>query len=133
MPAFLNKAQNNIIVAELLLNKNLHSTSAHPAYYSVYLLMKYILAHYMSTSYAAQDDLARSKDSHKVVSQIVLPYLKNVDPKTGNDYFVWYNNLKMMRRKADYRPASIDVMNLSENLDYAKAFMGCVSNHFKAD
>lgn len=130
MPAYKNKAQNNIVTAEILLDNGLPLSSAHPAYYSSFLLMKFLLAHCFSVSYAQQETLTKNKDSHKILSNMVLPTMAAQDAETGNDYLVWYNKLKMMRRKADYKPVEIEDSLLKDNLTTAKNFMKSVDTHF---
>lgn len=130
MPAFLKKAQNNIATAELLIDNGLPLTSAHPAYYSSFLLMKYLLAHFFSVSYAQQEEMTKNKDSHKMLANKALPCMAIQDTETGNDYLVWYNKLKMLRRKADYKPVDIEDSLLTENLTTAKDFMKSVDSHF---
>lgn len=130
MPEYKNKAQNNIVTAEILLDNGLPLSSAHPAYYSSFLLMKFLLAHCFSVSYAQQETLTKNKDSHKILSNMALPTMAAQDTETGNDYLVWYNKLKMMRRKADYKPVGIEDSLLRDNLTTAKNFMKSVDTHF---
>lgn len=130
MPAYKNKAQDNIVTAEILLDNGLPLSSAHPAYYSSFLLMKFLLAHCFSVSYAQQETLTKNKDSHKILSNMALPTMAAQDTETGNDYLVWYNKLKMMRRKADYKPVEIEDSLLRDNLTTAKNFMKSVDTHF---
>ena len=130
MPAYKNKAQNNIVTAEILLDNGLPLSSAHPAYYSSFLLMKFLLSHCFSVSYAQQETLTKDKDSHKILSNMALPTMAVQDAETGNDYLVWYNKLKMMRRKADYKPVEIEDSLLRDNLTTAKNFMKSVDTHF---
>ena len=130
MPAYKNKAQNNIVTAEILLDNGLPLSSAHPAYYSSFLLMKFLLAHCFSVSYAQQETLTKNKDSHKILSNMALLTMAAQDAETGNDYLVWYNKLKMMRRKADYKPVEIEDSLLRDNLTTAKNFMKSVDTHF---
>ena len=61
---------------------------------------------------------------------MVLPTMAAQDAETGNDYLVWYNKLKMMRRKADYKPVEIEDSLLKDNLTTAKNFMKSVDTHF---
>lgn len=130
MPAYKNKAQNNIVTAEILLDSGLPLSSAHPAYYSSFLLMKFLLAHCFSVNYTQQETLTKNKDSHKVLSNMALPTMAARDAETGSDYMVWYNKLKMMRRKADYKPVEIEDSLLRDNLTTAKDFMKSVDTHF---
>lgn len=130
MPAFLKKSRNNITTAELLIDNGLPVTSAHPAYYSVFLLMKYLLAHFGSHSYDKQEDISKNKDSHKVISNLALPFMATQDAETGNDYLYWYNKLKMMRNKADYKPIDIEDSLLKTNLNAAKDFIQNAESHF---
>jgi len=130
MSAYKYKAQNNIITAETLLNNGLLLSSAHPAYYSVFLLIKFLLAHCFSVSYAQQETLTKNKESHKVLSNMALTTMAAQDTETGNDYLVWFNKLRMMRRKADYNPVEIADSLLRENLTTAKKFMESVDTHF---
>ena len=131
MAAFLNKARNNICVANILVESNLHISSAHPAYYSSFLMLKYILAHFDSISYTKQGELTKDKESHNVLSGLALPFLVDKDKIHGNDYLVWYNKLKMMRNKADYKPENIEDSLLEKNLEYAKEFISSIMMHFK--
>lgn len=130
MSAYKYKAQNNIITAEALLDNGFLPSSAHPAYYSVFLLIKFLLAHCFSVSYAQQETLTKNKESHKVLSNMALTTMAAQDTETGNDYLVWFNKLRMMRRKADYNPVEIADSMLRENLTTAKKFMESVDTHF---
>ena len=130
MPAFLKKSINNITTAELLIDTGLSVTSAHPAYYSVFLLMKYLLAHFGSHSYDKQEKIAKNKDSHNVISNLALLFMVAQDAETGNDYLYWYNKLKMMRNKADYKPVDIEDSLLRTNLTAAKDFIQKAESHF---
>lgn len=131
MASYLQKAKNDIVVAELLINNGLHKPSAHPAYYSAFLALKYVLAHFYSIDYAQQDVMTSQKDSHKILSNKALPFMVKDDGGTGNDYFVWYNKLQMMRRQADYKPDAIEDSLLKENLNTAKEFMRRINLRFK--
>ena len=132
MSAFLQKARNNVATAELLIDNDLSASSAHPAYYSAFLLMKYVLAHFCGKDYAMQDQETDNKDSHIILSGLALPFMVKQDVKVGNDYFVWYNKLKKMRKQADYTPQIIGKEKLKENLIVAKQFMLSVESNFKA-
>lgn len=129
MSAYLNKSHNNVATAELLLDNGLPLTSAHPAYYSAFLLMKYVLAHFCSQSYEKQDEISKNKDSHKVISNLALPFMARQDAETGSDYLYWYNKLKMMRNKADYKPEDIENSLLRSNLTAAKDFIKSAELH----
>lgn len=131
MPAFLKKSRNNVTTAELLINNGLPVTSAHPAYYSVFLLMKYLLARFGLISYSDQEVLTNGKDSHGVLSREALKLLAANDAITRNDYFVWYNKLKKMRKQADYTPQVLEEWELKDNLDTAKTFIKSADSHFK--
>ena len=52
------------------------------------------------------------------------------DAETGNDYLYWYNKLKMMRNKADYKPVDIEDSLLKTNLTAAKDFIQKAELHF---
>ena len=131
MSEYLQKAHNNVITAGLLVENGLTIPSAHPAYYSAFLALKYVLSHFNSVDYAQQDKMTRGKDSHNILSNKALPFMAKTDPMTKNDYFVWYNKLKKMRRQADYKPDVIEDAHLIENLNIAKNFIESVSQHFK--
>lgn len=130
MPAFLNKAHNNVSTAELLLDNGLPLTSAHPAYYSVFLLLKYVLAHFCSIDYVKQDELTSGQGSHREIADRALPYLIANDAEVANDYKVWYNKLEMTRRKADYRPVELKESQIRDVLNAAKSFKENVEKHF---
>lgn len=132
MSAFLQKARNNVVTAEFLIDHDLSVSSAHPAYYSAFLLMKYVLAHFCGKDYAMQDQETIGKDSHLIISEFALPFMVKQDVKTGNDYFVWYNKLKKMRKQADYNSQMIEKEKLTENLMVAKQFMLSIETNFKA-
>lgn len=131
MSAYLQKAHNNVDTAELLVTNGLLMPSAHPAYYSAFMAIKFVLAHFNSIDYATQDKMAEGKDSHNILSGLALPFMAKVDATTKNDYFVWYNKLKKMRRQADYRPDVIAEDLLRENLNVAKNFIKRVDLYFK--
>ena len=121
-----------MIAAELLIYNDLPASSAHPAYYSAFLLMKYVLAHFCGKDYTIQDQETDGKDSHIILSKSVLPFMVKQDVKTGNDYLVWYNKLKKMRKQADYTPQIIEKEKLKKNVIVAKQFMLSVESNFKA-
>ena len=130
MPGYLKKAHNNIEVAEILIKEALFKSSAHPAYYSAFLSIKYVLAHFCSIDYDAQDAMTCKKDSHIILSGIALPFMAENDSVTNNDYLVWYNKLKKMRKLADYRPDEIRDDLLVANLDVAKLFLQHIDLYF---
>ena len=130
MPAYLQKAHNNIVTAEVLFNNGLTKSSAHPAYYSAFLSIKYVLAYFCSVAYEQQDIMSHDADSHNRLSSIALPEMIKLDATTGRDYLVWYNKLKKMRRLADYKPDPIADSMLQDNLIAAKNFFNCVKTHF---
>ena len=131
MPGYLKKAHNNIVVAEMLVTEGLFNSSAHPAYYSAFLSLKFVLAHFCSIDYKRQDVMSRGKDSHKILSEKALPFMVEYDSVTRNDYLVWYNKLNKMRKSADYKPDDIKNELLVENLNIAKLFMQHVDSYFK--
>lgn len=130
MPTFLNKAHNNVSTAEFLLDNGLPLTSAHPAYYSVFLLLKYVLAHFCSIDYVKQDELTSGQGSHREIADRALPFLVSNDAEVANDYKVWYNKLEMTRRKADYRPVELKESQIRDVLNAAKSFKENVEKHF---
>ncbi len=131
MPAYLKKAHDNVKVAEFLVDNGLFKSSAHPAYYSAFLSIKYILAHSENIDYEAQDAMTSGKDSHNVLKNLALPIMAKKDPVTSNDYLVWYNKLKKMRKLADYKNDEIPDEDLIANLDVAKVFMQHVDSYIK--
>lgn len=130
MPTYKSKAQSNIATAEILLENGLPLSSAHPAYYSVFLLLKYILAHYCSIDYIEQNKLASNQGSHREIADRALPYLVANDVEVASDYRVWYNKLEMIRRKADYRPVKLKETQIRDVLNVAKSFKDNVEKHF---
>lgn len=131
MSAYLNKAHNNVDTAKLLVDNDCLNSSAHPAYYSAFLYLKYVLAHHKDLDYGAQDAMTKGKDSHNTISNIALPFMAQKDTATGSDYLVWYNKLKKMRKRADYVPESISADYLKDNLAFAVEFMNHVEAFFK--
>lgn len=131
MSAYLQKAHNNVDTAELLVANGFLMSSAHPAYYSAFLAVKYVLAHFKSIDYATQDKKAKGKDSHNSLSGLALPFMAKADATTQTDYLVWYNKLKKMRKQADYTPDVIADALLMENLNLAKNFIKRVDLYFK--
>ena len=130
MSEYKNKANRNIKTAEFLLNNGLLLSSAHPAYYSSFLLIKYLLANHFSVSYSQQEILTKNKDSHNILSNLALRKIAEQDAELGRDCLRWYNKLKMMRNKADYKPIEIKDSLLRENWSVANAFMKSVDSHF---
>ena len=131
MSAYLQKAHNNIVVAEMLFNNGQKYSSAHPAYYSAFLSVKYVLAHLLSIDYTKQEEMTQGQESHKAIFEPALKAMATSDTATGVNYYEWYNQLRKMRRLADYKPDSIEVADLQCNLNMAKSFLNKVDANFK--
>lgn len=121
---YLHKAKENLEIAEyfLALSEGGSSVSAHFSYYSIFLLIKYLLNHYMGDSYAHQESESGGKDSHKILSNKALNELAKKDSVNANNYFSYYNHLNLMRKKADYSVVIISKATLQNTYDYAKTF-----------
>ena len=106
----------------LLEHGGVEVTSAHFSYYSVFLLMKYLLHHYMGDCYENQEQETKGRDSHKILSDKVLLNLASSDVTNVNDYITFYNHLNNIRRKADYVNEPIPQAVLEKSKDNAQEF-----------
>ncbi|MBR4327141.1 MAG: hypothetical protein IKP73_16625 [Bacteroidales bacterium] len=106
--------------------------SSHSAYYSVFQMMKYVLAQFMGVSYEQQNDTTKGKDSHESLLKIFLNLLKT---KVGKPNIIIgilsiYQSIKKMRSRCDYNTDKYTNEQLLTNVAKAKEFNSKMSNIF---
>lgn len=133
MSAYKDKARKNLKVADYFLNKDGQECAigVHFYYFAVFLIIKYILNHFMGVSYASQEQMSNAGDSHKVLSDVALKQLAQEDCVNANDYFTDYNKINFMRKKADYLPKLIPQKQLQEIGNHTRIFLSRLSQLYK--
>ncbi len=102
MPNIKAKSIENIKAANLLIEHNMFEASIHCSYYSGFQLSKYIACHCLKISYEIQDKESKGKDSHSYIFNLVNEDLKKKNIFYSIDYSSFFQQLKMLRKKADY-------------------------------
>lgn len=138
MSVYQVKAKKNYEAAVHLVAKNesdnLYIPSAHLAYYSAFMIMKYALANFNSISYDQQDQITGSSASHTLLFLSFMDEIKKrVALGDANDYMVNYNRMQLIRQKADYKTdkSGLTHIVLKENVDRAKTFYNNVATLYK--
>ena len=121
----INKAKNNLIAAQRIIDANDTSicfASIHCSYYAVFQYMKYILAHLVTRPYTyEQQNLSEKSASH----ERILLEIKNrlsLRPEDESNFKYSFDWLKKQRQLADYTNATftveqcIDIRNLAVRL-----------------
>lgn len=120
MPIMKQKSDENLNAARLLVENNMYASSIHCFYYSILQLSKYILDKYCGISYEQQDENFQGKDSHNAIIKILGQKLGAKNRFYKLDYMSNLNNLKKLRKTADYSNNQI----LSNDI-------GCATNDVK--
>ena len=110
-----------------LLGENLSSPSVHLAYYSVFILIKYVACHFLCISYEDQDD-NKGQLSHKVIIDKVMDDIEVRDSNVWLDIIRRINSMKHLRAKADYKDETISSNALTTHLTYAKEILNYVKS-----
>lgn len=138
MSVYQEKARKNYEAAAHLVAKNesdnVYIPSAHLAYYSAFLTVKYALANYNSVSYDLQDQIAGSLASHNAIFNSFMDEIKKrVALGDANDYMVEYKKMQMLRQRADYKKDApmLTYSNLKANVERAKTFYNKVATLYK--
>jgi hypothetical protein len=137
MSAYQEKARKNYEAAAHLVAKdelgNVYIPSAHLAYYSAFLIMKYALANYNSLSYDQQDQTAGSSASHNAIFSIFMDEIRKVALRDANDYMENYQKMQLIRQQADYKKDApmLTYTNLKANVERAKTFYNKVATLYK--
>jgi hypothetical protein len=134
---YQEKARKNYEAAAHLVAKdksdNVYIPSAHLAYYSAFLIMKYALANYNSLSYDQQDQITGSSASHNAIFTSFMDEIKKVALGDANDYMVNYQKMQLIRQQADYKKDApmLTYTNLKANVERAKTFYNKVATLYK--
>lgn len=115
--------------ADLLVKTDFRVASAHFGYYSLFLLLKHLLDK-LGLSYQEQDKWKNEADSHQRIKNEALSRIGLSSLRDKNDYFVFYNAVEMMRKKADYKPVPISESQLKINIENAHQFHDGIVKHF---
>ncbi len=137
MPVYQEKAKKNYEAAARLIalgeGCNMYIPSAHMAYYSVFLIIKYALAKSNTLSYVQQDQIAGGSTSHTAIFGSFINEVRNIAPSDANDLMVKYNILKMLRQKADYKTdkSELTYIHMQKNVERAKNYYNNVASLYK--
>lgn len=135
MSSYLTKSASNLKCAELMLTKGmpLAIASSHSAYYSVFQMMKYVLARFMNVSYEQQNILTKSKDSHESLLKSFTTQLKTKVDKASviTGILSLYQSIKKMRTRCDYGTEIFTLGQLLANVTNVKDLNLRMSNILK--
>lgn len=111
------KANNNLTVAQLLINQQNPSccaTIVHCSYYAVFQYMKYMLANTRNSpiSYAQQEKGSNNRSSHEYILQEIKNKISN--NRRRRDFDQEFRALKRSRRNADYKT---QIISTNDSLD----------------
>lgn len=123
-----NKAQGNLVVAQILLNKNTpycSNASVHCSYYAVFQYMKYMLATTSNNpiGYREQDESYQNQSSHEALLSDITSRIRNESKARAFRQKV--RDLRNYRVTADYQESEI---SLEEGLDCKQKAENCISN-----
>lgn len=130
MKTYLQKSLDNLKASDSLVNGTCDIASAHPAYYSLFLLTKYVLSARLGCTYVEQDVYKDDKDSHNKLQGLFFKKLASVPDFEINDYLVKFNTVRKLRRLADYKPDEIPHNHLENNNKEAHRFVEGLNQQF---
>ena len=139
MPVYQEKAKKNYEAAAHLValgdGCNMYIPSAHMAYYSAFLIMKYALAKSNTLTYDQQKHIAGASTSHTEIFRAFMDTIRNIAPGDANDLMVNFNKLKMLRQKADYKTdkSELTYIHMQKNVERAKDYCNNVASLYKID
>ena len=93
------KSNENLAVAQMLVEKGYYNSSIHCSYYGCFQFMKSILCNRLSISYETQDS-NKNSSTHEYIFGRLINKIKNVNNERR--FKVAFNSLKDKRKKADY-------------------------------
>lgn len=94
--------------------------SAHLAYYSVFIILKYIVCNYLGINYEVQDEEHSGGMSHKDIIEKVIYDVDAKNPDLSFDLERYINAMKQLRVKADYKDEEIDEPSIVRHLTNAQ-------------
>lgn len=116
----LHKSNNFYSSAQELKDSGFLCPSAHLAYYSVFIVLKYIVCNYLGISYEVQDKEHSGGMSHKEIIDKVIDDVDDKNPDLSFDLERYVNSMKQLRVKADYKNEEIDGPSISRHLANAQ-------------
>ena len=101
---YKEKSNENFKAANSLMKQKLYDPMAHCAYYSGFLLAKYVLNEYCDINYEQQRTESKSKDSHFFVINSLGEWIGKDDSRRlmKADCYTYFDKLKRYRKTADY-------------------------------
>lgn len=131
MNSYIQKSKKNLAAADFLVRGELYEASAHSAYYSIFLLSIELLKSHFGIEYKEQKMLVDGSKSHQKFIKKFTECLISVPEFEPNDFVQWFNQTKMLRNKADYKPEKLPQYIYENNVQYAHNFMNGINDKFK--
>lgn len=131
MSPYIQKSIDNLKAADCLVESSWYEASAHPAYYSIFLLSKELLHTYFGIKYEEQSSLFKGPKSHQSLMKRFAECVIDVPDFEPNDYLQWFNQTNMMRNKADYKPSHLNISVYKSNVKCVHDFCCGINNFFK--
>lgn len=121
------KAGENFMAAKMLIDGALYSASIHCLYYSCFQLSKFALCK-TGVTYDKQEVLSKGRDSHHYVINETAKFLSD-SHLDFLDYNSNMNQLKRIRRKADYKEDRITKIEAEKACSMADNVRSIINAH----
>lgn len=131
MSPYIQKSKDNLTAADCLVKSDLYEASAHPAYYSIFLLSKELLNLRFGIGYDDQKVLVDARKSHQSLIKRFTECLNTIPNFEPNNFVQWFNQTNMLRNKIDYKPELLSKSAFEVNVKYAHDFADGINKQFK--
>lgn len=125
------KVDENLMSAQLLINKGYYSASIHCLYYSCFQLAKYILHTFGNLDYESQNTQSHQRESHKFISEKFYTLNNQRSRFLAIDCKNDLQKLKLSRKIADYTDKTISQEIAQEMLAVATKFNDTCKQTYK--
>lgn len=120
MDVMLLKSDSFSSSADMLMKNGLLNPSAHLAYYSMFIFLKYVVNNYLDLSYIQQDNDGGGDKSHRKIIDRVVDDLDTKDEDASFDVNRYISAMKHLRAKADYKNEPISLHDVTVHLGHAE-------------
>ena len=125
------KSVKSLRAARLLTKRRLYSQATHHLYYSVFQLMKYLLANTPNApiSYEMQNEISRRRGSHYAILCEIQDRINNEEDTVR--FTEGFRYLKQQRIWADYTTSFINAPQCKENFKIAESLRSQLYYQFR--